>query len=123
MVDLTTAGGKECGAPGDLVNWEEAEWTLFSQAKVIEVDREWEGPCRRESQVQVITANFGYHHDCMQHCQNISGGRSPPATTKEQWENLTREVDLITQDRSLFPYLWLSATEGDKDKNLAKLDH
>ena len=40
MVGLTTAGGEECGAPGDLVNWEEAEWTLHSQAEVIEVDRE-----------------------------------------------------------------------------------
>ena len=49
MVGLTMAGGDECGAPGDLVSWEEAEWTLHSQAKVIEVDREWEGPCRRES--------------------------------------------------------------------------
>ena len=28
MVSQTTVGGKECGAPGDLVNWEEAEWTL-----------------------------------------------------------------------------------------------
>ena len=25
MIGLTTAGGEECGAPGDLVNWEEAE--------------------------------------------------------------------------------------------------
>ena len=30
MVAQTTAGGEECGAPGDLVNWEEAEWTLHS---------------------------------------------------------------------------------------------
>ena len=42
MRDLTTARGEECGAPGDLVNWEETEWTLQSQAKVIEGDREWE---------------------------------------------------------------------------------
>ena len=44
MMVLTTAGGEGCGEPGDLINWEEAEWTLHSQAKVIEVDREWEGP-------------------------------------------------------------------------------
>ena len=31
MMAQTTAGGEECGAPGDLVNWEEAEWTLHSQ--------------------------------------------------------------------------------------------
>ena len=118
MIAQTTAGGEECGAPGDLVNWEEAEWTLHSQAKVIEVDREWEGPCRRESQVQVFTADFEYHHDCMQHCQKISGGRSPPVITKEDWEYLTREVDLITEDRFVLPWMWLSATEGDKDLGL-----
>ena len=54
MEGLTRAGEEECGAPGDLVSWEEAEWTLHSQAKVIEVDREWEGPCRRESQVCLL---------------------------------------------------------------------
>ena len=123
MIGMTTAGGDECGAPGDLVNWEEAEWTLYSQAKMIEVDREWEGPCRRESQVHVFTAAFNWHHHCMHHCQKISGGRSPPVTTKEEWENLTREIDLITGDRSVMPWMWLSATEGDKDSKLARLDH
>ena len=34
MIGITTAGGEECGAPGDLVNWEEAECTLHSQTKV-----------------------------------------------------------------------------------------
>merc|ERR1712077_47957 len=89
MIVQTTAGGEECGAPGDLVNWEEAEWTLHSQAKMIEVDREWEGPCRRESQVQVFTADFKYHEDCMQHCEKIVSGRSPPVITEEEWKNLT----------------------------------
>ena len=41
MVGLTRAGQEECGTPGNLVSWEEAEWTLHSQAKLIEVDREW----------------------------------------------------------------------------------
>ena len=123
MVDLTTAGGKECGSPGDLVNWEEAEWTLHSKAKVIEVDREWEGPCRRESQVQVFTADFKHHKGCMHHCQKISGGRSPPVNNEEDWESLTKEVDLITQDPSNLPTMWLSATEGDKNNRLQRLDH
>ena len=86
MIGQTTAGGEECGAPGDLVSWEEAEWTLHSQAKVIEVDREWEGPCRRESQVQVFTADFKYHQDCMRHCKKISNGTSPPVIT-EEWRS------------------------------------
>ena len=124
MKKMTMAGGEECGAPGDLLNWEEAEWTLHSEAKVIKVDREWEGPCRRESQVQVFMASFYSHQDCMQHCQKIGSGRSPSVRTREEWENLTNEIDLIAQDPSDMRHnLWLSATEGDKFKKLEKLDH
>ena len=125
MIGQTTAGGEECGAPGDLVSWEEAEWTLHSQAKVIEVDREWEGPCRREPQVQIFTAVFESHEGCMHHCQKISGGRSPPVTTRDEWENMTKEIDLIVQPYLGYslPDIWLSATEGDKDWKIAKLDH
>ena len=125
MVGLTTAGGEECGAPGDFLNWEEAEWTLRSQAKMIEVEMSWiEGPCRmRESEVQVFTANFKEHQECMQHCKKIVDGRSPAVTTEEEWENFKLEVDLITEDRYSLPYMWLSATKGDKDGKLAKLDH
>ena len=121
MIGQTLAGGQECGAPGNLVNWEEAEWTLHSQAKLVEVDGEWEGPCRRES--QVFTTDFSWHVDCMHHCQKISGGRSPPVTTREEWESLTREVDLITRERADLPYMWLSATEGDIKLKLATLEH
>ena len=120
-VGLTRAGEEECGAPGDLVSWEGAEWTLHSQAKFVEVDKEWEGPCRKESKVQVFTADFNEQHDCMEHCKKISYGRSPPVTSEKEWKKLTREVDLITQDRSILPNMWLSATEGDKDKKLARI--
>ena len=72
MIDQTAAGGHKCGTQGDLVSWEEAEWVLHSQAKVIEVNSTWEGPCRKESQVQVFDADFKWHHDCMRHCQKIS---------------------------------------------------
>ena len=122
MVGLTQAGGGGCGAGGDLVSWEEAEWTLLSKAKVIEVGAKWEAPCRRESQVQVFTADFEYHQDCMQHCTKISGGRSPPVITEEEWTNLTMEIDLITKERALFGVMWLSATEGDKNQELARGD-
>ena len=124
MVGLTTAGGDKCGSSGDIVSWEEAEWTLHSQVKVIEVDREWEGPCRRESKVQVFTADFEFHQDCMEHCKKIADGRSPPVSTEEEWTNFTTEINLITQDISNFPYMWLSATEGGgKTKKLVTLDH
>ena len=96
---------------------------MHSQSKAIEVDREWEGPCRRESQVQVFTADFEWHHDCMRHCQKISNGRSPPVTTREEWESFSQEIALISPDRSFLSYLWLSATEGDIGRKLAELRH
>ena len=126
MIGQTTGGGEECGTSGDLVNWEESKWTLHSQAKIIKVEREWEGPCRREPKVQVFTASFEYHQDCMHHCAKVSGGRSPPVTTREEWEYLTSEVDLITRDRSILPLMWTSATEGEKkgeEGTLGTLDH
>ena len=126
MMAITTPGDEECGALGDLVNWEEAEWTLQSEAKILEVDREWEGPCRKEPTVQVYIANFEWHHDCMRHCEKIAGGRSPSVSAQEEWENLTMEVDLITYDSSNLSgkyYILVSATEGDKDLELARLDH
>ena len=112
MIGLTTAGGEECGAPGDLVNWEEAEWTLHSQAKMIEV----------ESQVKMFMANFQKHEDCMHHCKKIRG-RSPSVITEDCWENFSMEIDLITQNISDLPPMWLSATEGDKGGFLGGLDH
>ena len=126
MVRMTTPGNAECGALGDLVNWEEAAWTLISQARIVEVDREWEGPCRREPKVQVYIADFKWHHDCMRHCEKIAGGRSPPVSTQQEWENLTVEVDLITYDSSNLSnmyYILISATEGDRDLELARLEH
>ena len=38
MVGLARAEEEECVAPGDLVRWVEAEWTLQSQAKMIEIN-------------------------------------------------------------------------------------
>ena len=137
MTGLTRAGEEVCGAAGDILSWEEAEWTLHSHAKLIEVDRELEGPCRRESQVILFPAAFQRHHDCMHHCQKIGGGRSPPVSRKEDWENLVKEIELIAcvefaasqsdavcmEARRELPSFWLSATEGDQFNKLARLDH
>ena len=49
--------------------------------------------------------------------------RAPPVTTEDEWENLKMEVNMITQDRSILPYMWLSATEGDNDNTLERLVH
>ena len=105
------------------MSWEGAEWTLHSQAKVIEVNSTWEGPCKKESQVQVFDADFKWHHDCMHHCQKIVNGASPPVISEEEWKSFMRSVDLITPDRSDLHDMWLSATEGDRRRQLTRLDH
>ena len=66
--------------------------------------------------------DFSKQEVCMSHCKKFPDGRSPPVTSREEWEFFTREVDLITNDRSILDDMWLSATEGDKDQRLAKLD-
>ena len=40
MEELTRAGAENCGAPGDFLNWDEAEWSLHSKARMIEVDKD-----------------------------------------------------------------------------------
>ena len=144
MEEWTTAGEEECGAPGDHVSWDETEvgaalteWSInYGPYKVIEVDREWDGPCRRESKVHAFFHEdqkvpymtrglwgFDYHRDCMLHCQKIGAGRSPPLDTEEEWQNFKTEVNLIAKLRYKVNHMWLSATEGDKNNKLDRLDH
>ena len=115
MVALTQAGGEECGAPGDYVSWEEAAWKLKSQARVLMVE-ELEAPCRRESELSVYTPPVGYywaHQDCMEHCQKLGKGRSPPVRTLEERDWLREEVNSITPKISALGYLWLAATDRE----------
>ena len=96
MVAMTTAGSEECGAPGDFLSWEEADWQILSQARMVSVDEQEEGPCRRESVMHVFTANFNDHSQCMHHCQKLGKGRSPPVRTLQELETLQTEVQAIT---------------------------
>ena len=123
MVSITRAGEGMCGAAGDLLSWETANWNLFSAAKKIEIDGEWEGPCRRESTVKVFASDT--HQHCMHHCQKIVNGRSPSVRSNEEWSNFTKEVDQITAGHfpSNFLNVWLSATEGDQNNKLKTLSH
>ena len=123
MQRVTEAGNEDCGAPGDFLSWERAKWILHSKTKIVQVDGQTEGPCRKESKILIFMANFENHKDCMRLCQRFVGGRSPPVSTLDEWENFTREIDLATQDRSKLPILWLSATEGDINLKLGKLTH
>ena len=123
LLAMTRAGDGECGAGGDFLRWENTEWLLHSHARLVEVEPS-KGPCRRESKIQVFTADFKSHRGCMEHCRKIGGGRSPSLLTSQQWKTLTMEVGTITDfDFSVIPWMWMAVTEGDVDKKLAKPEH
>ena len=134
MVALTDGGGEECGAPGDYVNWDVEDWKLLSRASIQMVEdggwvmvngrRVWirEGPCRRESKVTVYTGAFKYHSaatndnkvsGCMEHCEKVGKGRSPPVRTLEEWDWMKKEVHAITPDIKELPFIWLAATDAE----------
>ena len=129
MVGITTAGGEECGAPGDFLSWEEAEWELsdrwasgpwadwvlvINSSKVLEVEV-MEGPCWRESTIQVYQLDTIHaQSDCMEHCQKIGGGRSPAVGSLEEWVRMTREVNAISPRTQEHCHMWLAATEGNQ---------
>ena len=115
MVAMTQAGSGECGAQGDFLSWEEADWNLHSQARE-EMVGELEGPCRRKSSVDVFTLGLVVEHSqCMHHCQKIAKGRSPPVHTLKDLQTLRRELHLISNDLALLPYLYISATDKKKE--------
>ena len=100
MVAMTTPGGSDCGARGDFLNWDEAEWTLsdkwlsgpwsdwvlvINASKVEEL--EWiRGPCWRETKIRVYQIdNIHDQSYCMNHCKKIMNGRSPSVVTEKDW--------------------------------------
>ena len=76
MQRMTMAGDEECGAAGDFLSWEEMDWKLHSKARIVEVNKLTEGPCREESKLHVFTAFFENHQDCMHHfiAKRLLGG-------------------------------------------------
>ena len=107
--------GEECGAPGDTLSWEDAQWTLHSKAKVkmvdsLEVCRK-DGPSRWK--MQLFAAAFEDHTDCMEHCQKIGGGRAPPVRTLHELDTLREELYAITSDFSALPIFWLAAKDAE----------
>ena len=95
---------------------------MYSKAKLVEVE---ETACERQSKMHIFAMKDWHgHSDCMRLCENL-GGRSPPVKTLDEWQKLNNEFQLITsRDASKLPKtVWLSATEGDKDQKLERLDH
>ena len=95
MVAITTPGGSECGSRGDLLNWDEAKWSLSDKW----ANGEW------SDWVLVVNAS------------------KLVEVTKEDLKWLWHEVDhLPTFTANGIPamgYLWLSATEGDSGETLS----
>ena len=124
----TRPGEKECGLEGDFLSWEksleEEQWTLHSKARWVDLDGGHEGPCRKKAKMNIFTMNeTHYQNDCMKHCEKL-GGRSPSVKRKKEWEDLWKEVKAVSPDPLKIPArIWLSATEGDKEGKLGKLDH
>ena len=120
---ITTAGEGECGLAGDFLSWEkslgEEQWTLSTKATWIDVP---ESPCLPKADMNIFL-NIEQHNECMDHCKKL-GGRSPPVRTEMEWRSLLREIRYVGVDPSKLPdTIWLSATEGDIDSKLGKLDH
>ena len=118
MVGLTSAGGEECGAPGDFISWEEAKVTHLP-GRMQDVDLR-EGACSRRSELNYFNAEFLRNKDCMEHCQKIGDGRSPPVVTLQQWDTLRSELNAIGNKSKSF---WVAATEGDVEMTLNRPDH
>ena len=131
MVAMTTSGNSECGAQGDFLNWDEAEWSLsdkwasgawadwvlvINSSKVEELD--WiSGPCWRETRIRVYQIDNAHDQkNCMNHCKKIANGRSPSVVTEEDWKWLIKEVESISTRNQDHCHLWLAATEGNSGK-------
>ena len=86
MKKMSQTGMEECGVPGDLLSWEEAEWILHSKARLIEIDGALEGPCRKESKMHVYPMlDYHWQFRCMELCDKL-GGRSASVVTLNEWK-------------------------------------
>ena len=104
---MTKAENADCGRSGDFQSWEQlsGKWTLKGKAKKIKDI----GPCRRDSSLSIFLGDalFRSANACMAFCQKL-GGRSPPVRTLQEWENLTKELDILIPNPSEGQQLWLA---------------
>ena len=114
MAAMTQAGGQDCGAPGDFVSWEEADWKLHHLARR-ETVPELDGPCRVESAIQVFTADFKEFNHCMEFCQKLGKGRSPPIRTENELNTFKRELHAITPDIKVFLWIWVAGKDDKQE--------
>ena len=125
MKSMTNSGQSECGLSGDLVPWTGVPWTLVDNAVMVPIVEDPGKPCWRRSTMRAFIMEGNHRvEDCMQLCQKIGRGRSPPVANEMQWNKLKSEMETISADNLLdFPAIWLSVTEGDKGGRLNRLFH
>jgi hypothetical protein len=51
----------------------------------------------------------------MHHCETLGKGRSPPVRTLQELETLQTEVQAITPNIIVLPWMWLSPTDQEKE--------
>ena len=115
----TTTGEKICGLEGDFLSWErsveENLWTLRSKVKGVDLDSEFDNPCRVEPPINNFSIKEDHHQkDCMNHCKKL-GGRSSSVRTQKDWEQLLKDMKALSPDTTRFPDTWLAATKIDND--------
>ena len=99
MKRITKAGTSECGAPGDLLSWEQTNLTFIGTSTHLRVDPR-EGPCfARRSPLLVSSGEFS-QPECMKHCRKL-GTISPPVQTLSQWQNLKKELSAFQEQAVL----------------------
>ena len=124
MVAMTNGEG-ECGRPGDLVSWAEANWVVENNATMIHLNKDIYSPCSWSSLSMFYFNGTTQLKDCMQHCQKLEHGRSPAVGSFEEWARVKKEMESMKSDTmsSHSLKLWLAVTEGDVGGRLHKLPH
>ena len=123
MQALTEVGGDDCGSPGDFLRWDEVSLTLNDTAQLLKVDPK-EGPCWKKSQLHLYSGELN-QQECMQLCQKVGDGNSPPVGTLHQWQTFIEELEAITNQTSHFKPIWLSSVLGKPkmDEGVLRFEH
>ena len=113
MRDMTSSESPECGRSGDFLTWERASesWVLKGKARKLN----FLGPCQRESSLSIFALGFPSAATCMDLCKKL-GTRSPPVRTLKEWQNLTKEIELLTANKYNND-LWLAIRFDNKTKD------
>ena len=97
MVAITSAGSEECGATGDLMAWQDMQWTLSGTAQMETVFMD--DPCTIVSDVHVFTGVAEFLSEAVNHCRKIRNGQLVSVTTLDNYITFEYLVDIITFNR------------------------